>query len=88
MMKQFFWGVTLVLWGAAIVTACSNRPKGASAEGGVAYSNPLPVAFGDPFILSASDGKYYMYGTGGVERGFGAYSSDNLGDWQIGRAHV
>lgn len=88
-MKQFFWGVSLVLWGAAIVTACSNRPKGASAEGGVAYSNPLPVAFGDPFILSASDGKYYMYGTGGVERGFGAYSSDNLGDWHFeGRVYA
>ncbi len=48
----------------------------------VTYSNPLSVAFGDPFILSASDGKYYLYGTGGVEKGFGAYSSDNLADWQ------
>ncbi|MBS5613773.1 MAG: glycoside hydrolase, partial [Prevotella buccalis] len=25
--------------------------------------NPLPLNFGDPFLLHASDGKYYMYGT-------------------------
>lgn len=52
------------------------------AQEPVTYSNPLPVAFGDPFILSAADGKYYMYGTGGTEKGFVAYSSDNLVDWQ------
>lgn len=43
--------------------------------------NPLPVAFGDPFILKASDGKFYMYGTSG-ENGFRAYSSHNLKDWK------
>ena len=36
-----------------------------------------------PIILSASDGKYYMYGTGVVEKGFAAYSSDNLVDWHF-----
>lgn len=45
------------------------NPKGKEASGEVIYTNPLPVAFGDPFILSASDGYYYMYGTGGVEKG-------------------
>ncbi len=49
----------------------------------VTYSNPLSLHSGDPFIfLSASDGKYYLYGTGGVEKGCRAYSSDNLADWQ------
>ncbi len=43
--------------------------------------NPLPVAFGDPFILHSSDGKYYMYGTTEGINGFKAYSSDNLIDW-------
>ncbi|MCD7972711.1 MAG: glycoside hydrolase family 43 protein [Candidatus Azobacteroides sp.] len=44
------------------------------------HTNPLDVAFGDPFILHASDGKFYMYGTSG-EQGFRAYSSDDLTDW-------
>ena len=35
-----------------------------------AYRNPLDVAFGDPFILHAADGKFYMYGTSGDIRGF------------------
>lgn len=44
--------------------------------------NPLSVKFGDPYILLASNGKYYMYGTGGgAVEGFSAYSSDNLVDW-------
>lgn len=44
--------------------------------------NPLPVAFGDPFILRASDGKYYMYGTSEGMNGFKAYSSENLTEWK------
>lgn len=67
----------------AIVTLFACRQQGKSTLGEITYSNPLPVAFGDPFILSASDGKYYMYGTGGVDKGFGAYSSDNLVDWHF-----
>ncbi len=45
--------------------------------------NPLPVKFGDPYVLLASDGNYYMYGTGGgAIDGFSAYSSENLKDWK------
>lgn len=47
----------------------------------VTYCNPLSISLGDPYILIASDGKYYMYGTSG-ESGFRAYSSDNLVDWK------
>lgn len=43
--------------------------------------NPLPVEFGDPYILKASDGKYYMVGTGGVKDGFKMYSSTDLKKW-------
>lgn len=45
--------------------------------------NPLSVALGDPFVMLASDGKYYMYGTSenGKTEGFEAYSSENLIDW-------
>ncbi len=78
--------ITIVMLTAGVLaglsaTGCSSRGK--SSSGSTTYSNPLPVTFGDPFILSASDGKYYMYGTGGVEKGFGAYSSDNLVDWHF-----
>ena len=48
-------------------TSCGNKK--------VAYQNPRPMAFGDPFLLKASDGKYYMYGTGGVSNGFKVYLS-------------
>ena len=40
------------------------------------------MAFGDPFLLKASDGKFYMYGTGGVQNGFKVYSSDDLVTWK------
>ena len=44
--------------------------------------NPLPVEFGDPYILKASDGLYYMIGTGGVKDGFKMYSSNDLKEWK------
>lgn len=64
-----------------LLAGCVQKEKSPASE--FNYSNPLPVAFGDPFILPAADGKYYMYGTGGVEKGFGAYSSDDLADWKF-----
>lgn len=54
------------------------------------FKNPLEVKLGDPFVLSASDGKYYMYGTDetGKLEGFGAYSSDDLVHWDyIGQVY-
>jgi beta-xylosidase len=44
--------------------------------------NPLQVSLGDPFILKASDGRYYMTGTGGVKDGFKMYSSSDLKEWK------
>lgn len=50
-------------------------------------TNPLPMALGDPFMLHASDGRYYMYGTS-LADGFEAFVSDNLTDWQnIGQVY-
>ena len=47
------------------------------------YKNPLPIQFGDPFVLHEEGKGYYMYGTGGgANDGFGAYSSSNLADWK------
>lgn len=56
------------------ITGCDS--KSTSSE----ISNPLPIKFGDPFLLHSSDGKYYMYGTS-LPDGFEAYVSENLKDW-------
>lgn len=49
----------------------------------ISFNNPLDVKFGDPFVLEANDGKYYMYGTGGgAKKGFAAYSSSDLENWK------
>src|ERR1044072_6802698 len=45
------------------------------------YKNPLPVVLADPYVLYVKGDKYYMYGTGGAENGFAAYSSINLVHW-------
>ncbi len=47
------------------------------------YINPLPVAFGDPYVMHVKGDKYYMYGTGGgAKKGFSAYSSTDLVNWK------
>jgi GH43 family beta-xylosidase len=80
-LKNSSRNVFLLLLGILLV-GCNSNSHNKSSEPNT-YTNPLSVAFGDPFILSASDGKYYMYGTGGTAHGFVAYSSDNLMDWQL-----
>ena len=55
--------------------SCSDRTP--------AISNPLDIDFGDPYVLLASDGRYYMYGTGIVQDGFCCYKSDNLSEWEF-----
>ncbi|MDO3409859.1 glycoside hydrolase family 43 protein [Saccharibacillus sp. CPCC 101409] len=47
------------------------------------YRNPINIQnIGDPFILKASDGKYYCYPTSAGDEGFKAWSSDDLVEWQ------
>ena len=54
----------------------------------IIFRNPLPVAFGDPFVLKASDGKFYMYGTGGIRNGFRACVSTDFVNWEeLGRVY-
>ena len=52
------------------------------------YTNPLPVQFGDPYVLQ-TNGRYYMYGTGGgAKNGFSAYTSTDLVNWEpIGQVY-
>ena len=45
------------------------------------FSNPLNVQLGDPYVLY-TQGTYYMYGTGGADKGFAAYSSTDLVNWK------
>lgn len=46
------------------------------------YTNPLPVAVGDPFVLRDPGNNYYLYGTGGGARnGYSTYSSKDLVTW-------
>ncbi|WP_346239363.1 glycoside hydrolase family 43 protein [Niabella insulamsoli] len=59
--------------------SCQNP----SSKKEVDFKNPLNVQFGDPYVLRASNGMYYMYGTGaGAKKGFAAYSSADLIDWK------
>jgi beta-xylosidase len=64
------------------ITLLAGLLSGFSSCNTVKGVNASDVPFGDPFILQASDGKYYMYGTSENAKGFKAYSSDNLIDWK------
>lgn len=69
------------LCGVLAFVACTEKPKTASV------TNPLPIEFGDPYLLHASDGKFYMYGTS-LPDGFEAYVSDDLETWnKIGQVY-
>ena len=78
---------TLILVGciALLAVGCKPTPKAANADKPSATivfesANPLPIKMGDPFILHASDGRYYMYGTS-LGDGFEAFVSDDLRQW-------
>jgi GH43 family beta-xylosidase len=47
------------------------------------YRNPLAIQrIGDPFVLKASDGKYYCYPTSAGDQGYKAWISDDLVNWR------
>lgn len=78
-MKKLKFCSVIIL--SVIFCSCGNKIKVAEIK------NPLPIEFGDPFLLHASDGKYYMYGTSPID-GFEAYVSDNLIEWnKIGQVY-
>lgn len=67
-----------------VCQACSYSKKKDQQQQDLTYSNPIDVAFGDPFILNNGDGIFYMYGTGGgAEDGFATYESSNLINWDF-----
>lgn len=68
-----------------LISSCNNNSQQANQQSPAAdstFSNPLNVAFGDPFVLHASDGKYYMYGTTENTDGFKTSSSADLVHWK------
>lgn len=72
--------VTIALAGTLAVASCKGN-GGAEAAKVTTITNPLPLKFGDPFLLHASDGRYYMYGTS-LADGFEAYVSTDLKRWE------
>ena len=63
-----------------VLTGCQQGPaKDSHVESTI--QNPIPLKFGDPFLLHASDGRFYMYGTS-LEDGFEAFVSDDLVNWE------
>lgn len=62
------------------LSGCRHSPKNCSGDSCVVINNPVPVKFGDPFLLKASDGRYYLYGTS-LSDGFECFVSDDLQRW-------
>ncbi len=72
--------ITILGCVALVMCTPKNQPQSSSKA---TYTNPLPVQFGDPYVLHVKGDKYYMYGTGGgAKKGFSAYSSTDLVNWQ------
>ncbi|MGZ3845782.1 MAG: glycoside hydrolase family 43 protein [Flavisolibacter sp.] len=83
-MKRFL--LYLALLSILRLPASSQTTKQASSNS-TTYTNPLPVKLGDPYVLH-TDGTYYMYGTGEVDKGFAAYSSKDLVNWKpVGKVY-
>lgn len=61
------------------LTSCNLLEKKPGTPSTV--TNPLPMKLGDPFLLHASNGRYYMYGTSMAD-GFEAFVSDDLVNWE------
>lgn len=78
-MKQFVILLSVVL----AFSSCVHKVQKEQQVKSIVHTNPLPVKFGDPYVLLASDGIYYMYGTGGgAVDGFSVYSSPDLVNWK------
>ncbi|MBR5962820.1 MAG: glycoside hydrolase family 43 protein [Bacteroidaceae bacterium] len=77
-MRQTFLAI-LATFVLLLLGSCRTKP--AANETDYESLNPLPILFGDPFVLLASDGNYYMYGTS-LADGFEAYTSPDLRKWE------
>ena len=64
-----------------MLAACQQAAKQTEEIKETEVCNPIPLKFGDPYLLYASDGRYYMYGTS-LGNGFEAFVSDDLATWE------
>jgi beta-xylosidase len=78
-MKKLFGLFFLLVQGVGY--SASAQETTIVADSTKTFTNPLPVQFGDPYVLRTA-GIYYMYGTGGADKGFAAYSSKDLVNWK------
>lgn len=72
-------GNILLLTAVLVLTSCAGQHKPAT-DPTSEICNPIPIKMGDPFLLHASDGRYYLYGTS-LGDGFEAFVSDDLVTW-------
>src|SRR5688500_12214574 len=73
--------LSCLLGGFSFLNA-TGQASATTSKAAVTYSNPLPVKFGDPYVLY-TNGRYYMYGTGaGAKNGFSCYASADLVNWK------
>lgn len=89
MKKNFAFAAVALMAASAMLPGCSGGKSASQADATdtLAVNNPLPIKFGDPFVLRASDGRYYMYGTS-LSDGYEAFVSDDLQTWDsIGRVY-
>ncbi len=78
--------MALIAAGNAL-TGCGNKKSNTTSDATAEVVNPLPIKLGDPFLLHAADGRYYMYGTS-LSDGFEAFVSDDLASWEsIGQVY-
>ncbi|WP_082161563.1 glycoside hydrolase family 43 protein [Rufibacter radiotolerans] len=82
--KYLLFAFGLFLAGPSDLLAQALAAPVAKADKTEVYQNPLPVSFGDPYVLYDAPSKlYYMYGTGGgAKKGFMTYSSPDLVSWK------
>ncbi len=73
--------IIFILFLGILFSTCQSKDAN-TKDTKLTFNNPLPVEFGDPYILNSTDGKYYMIGTGGVNDGFKMYSSTDLKNWE------
>lgn len=74
--------LTFLLTTLSLSTSLAQTAPVTLSANPTTYTNPLPVQFGDPYVLRTR-GTYYMYGTGGgAQRGFSAYSSTDMVHWK------
>ena len=82
MIMKITKSIVIMLAAGALLASASCGGKSTAEPLRVSeISNPLPIKFGDPFLLHSSDGKYYMYGTS-LEDGFEAFVSSDLMQWE------